>query len=92
MPTTNTAALSVLQRSTFNLQREFTAWGRVGFALWADDYSQGVHNHYGIRHMQLLVDGREVFRSDVDSIPISCSQRSTNGAITTIGATRVFGI
>lgn len=60
------------QRTTWTLSRVFTAWGRVGFALWADDYAQGVHNHYGIRYMQLLVDGREVFRSDVDSIPISC--------------------
>ena len=61
-----------VQTSNFKLQREFTAWGRVGFALWADDYAQDVHHHYGIRYMQLLVDGREVFRSDVDSIPISC--------------------
>ena len=45
------------QRTTWTLSREFTAWGRVGFALWADDYAQGVH---------------KVFRSDVDSIPISC--------------------
>ena len=65
------------QRTTWTLSREFTAWGRVGFALWADDYAQGVHNHYGIRYTQLLVDGREVFRSDVDSIPISC-QREVN--------------
>ena len=63
-----------VQSSKFTVQREFTAWGRVGFALWADDYSQGVHNHYGIRHTQLLVDGREVFSSDVDSIPFSCTQ------------------
>jgi len=61
-----------VRRSSLTIRREFTAWGRVGFALWADDYSQTVHNHYGIRHTQLLVDGREVFRSDVDSIPISC--------------------
>ena len=60
------------QRTTWTLSREFTAWGRVGFALWADDYSQGVHNHYGIRHTQLLVDGREVFCADVDSVPVSC--------------------
>ena len=46
-----------------------TAWGRVGFALWADDYMQGVHNYYGIRQTILLVDGHEVFRSDVDRIP-----------------------
>lgn len=61
-----------VQHSTFNLQREFTAWGRVGFALWADDYSEATYNHYGIRYTQLLVDGKEVFSSDVDSIPVSC--------------------
>ena len=61
-----------VQRSTFNVQREFTAWGRVGFGLWADDYSEKTYNHYGIRYTQLLVDCKEVFRSDVDSIPISC--------------------
>ena len=60
------------QRTTWTLSREFTAWGRVGFALWADDYSEATYHHYGIRYMQLLVDGREVFHSDVDSIPVSC--------------------
>ena len=61
-----------VQSLKFNVQRTFTAWGRVGFALWADDYCEKTYNHYGIRHTQLLVDGREVFSSDVDSIPISC--------------------
>lgn len=61
-----------VQRSNFQVQRDFTAWGRVGFALWADDYCERTHNHYGIRHTRLLVDGREVFRADVDSIPVSC--------------------
>ena len=61
-----------VQHSELTLDREFTAWGRVGFALWADDYSEATHNHYGIRSTRLLVDGREVFRSDVDSIPVSC--------------------
>ena len=60
------------QHTTWTLSREFTAWGRVGFALWADDYSEATYNHYGIRHTSLLVDGREVFRSDVDGIPVSC--------------------
>lgn len=58
--------------TTWTLSREFTAWGRVGFALWADDYCEATYHHYGICHTRLLVDGREVFRSDVDSIPISC--------------------
>ena len=61
-----------VQSLKFKVKREFTAWGRVGFALWADDYSEATYNHYGIRYTQLLVDGREVFRSDVDSIPVSC--------------------
>ena len=60
------------QHTTWTLQRPFTAWGRVGFALWADDYSEATYNHYGVRHTRLLVDGREVFRSDVDGIPVSC--------------------
>ena len=58
--------------TTWTLSREFTAWGRVGFALWADDYSEATYNHYGVRHVQLLVDGREVFYADVSGIPISC--------------------
>ena len=58
--------------TVWTLSREFTAWGRVGFALWADDYSEATYNHYGIRNTRLLVDGREVFHSDVDSIPVSC--------------------
>ncbi len=65
------------QHTTWSLSREFTAWGRVGFAIWADDYCEATYNHYGIRHTQLLVDGREVFHSDVDSIPVSC-QREVN--------------
>ncbi len=61
-----------VQNSTLKLQRAFTAWGKVGFALWADDYSEATYNHYGIRYIQLTVDGREVFNSNADSIPISC--------------------
>ena len=58
--------------TTWTLSREFTAWGRVGFALWADDYSELTYNHYGVRYTQLLVDGREVFHADVTGIPVSC--------------------
>ena len=63
--------------SSHRLEQEFTAWGRVGFALWADDYMQNVHNHYGIRETILLVDGREVFHSDVGRIPVY-SNRQVN--------------
>ena len=46
------------------------AWGRVGFAVWADDYMQGSYNHYGIHDTQLYVDGELVFHSIVDDIPL----------------------
>lgn len=46
-----------------------TAWGRVGFAIWADDYMQGSYNHYGIHETLLYVDGQMVFHSVVDNIP-----------------------
>ena len=62
------------QHTTWTISREFTAWGRVGFAIWADDYSEATYNHYGIRYTQMLVDGREVFHSDVTGIPVSCQE------------------
>ena len=57
--------------AVFYLQSTNTAWGRVGFALWADDYMQDSYNHYGVRETHLLVDGKEVFSSCVDRIPVS---------------------
>ena len=53
-----------------SLQREFTAWGRVGFGIWADDYMEDTYHHYGIRKTELTVDGETVFYSDVDNIPM----------------------
>lgn len=44
-------------------------WGRVGFALRADDKMDSVPNHYGIRYTEFYVDGKLAFRSDVNGIP-----------------------
>ena len=60
--------------SSHHLQREFYAWGKVGFALWANDYMEATYNHYGIRYTQLKVDGREVFWSDVSNIPVDMNR------------------
>ncbi|MBO4849630.1 MAG: M23 family metallopeptidase [Prevotella sp.] len=49
-----------------------TAWGKVGFGIFADDYMQGSENRYGIRYTALYVDGKEVFTSNVDNIPMDC--------------------
>ena len=54
--------------SSNHLNREFTAWGKVGFGLWANDYMEETYHHYGIRQTQLLVDDSLVFCSDVSSI------------------------
>jgi hypothetical protein len=59
------------QTLVFNIHATNTAWGRVGFALWADDYMQDSYNHYGVRETRLLVDDKEVFCSIVDRIPVS---------------------
>lgn len=52
-----------------SLSRVFTAWGNVGFGIWANDYMEGSFGILGIRHTKLTVDGQLVFESDVDSIP-----------------------
>ncbi len=57
-----------------NLSYNFTAWGKVGFGIWANDYMDGSFGILGVRHTTLTVDGEVVFESDVDSIPYSYSR------------------
>jgi len=57
-----------------SLSRKFTAWGKVGFGLWANDYTETTYNNYGVRHTQLLVDGLPVFESDVNNIPVQANR------------------
>lgn len=57
-----------------SLSRVFTAWGNVGFGIWANDYMEGSFGILGIRHTKLTVDGQLVFESDVDSIPENCNR------------------
>lgn len=59
--------------SSPNLSRKFTAWGKVGFGIWANDYMDGSFGILGVRRVKLSVDGRTVFESDVDSIPSQCN-------------------
>lgn len=63
--------------SSHNLTRQFTAWGKVGFGVWANDYMEVTYNRYGVRRTILRVDGREVFNSDVNNIPVQ-SNRMVN--------------
>ena len=50
----------------------FQAWGKVGFGVRANDHMDSVYNNYGVRYIRLYCDGRLVFSSDVNNIPISC--------------------
>ena len=61
-------------KQTFSPDNTPTAWGRVGFALWADDYMQGSYNHYGIHETLLYVDGQVAFHSIVDNIPTALNR------------------
>ena len=45
-------------------------WGKVGFAVQADDHMDSVPHRYGIRRTEFYVDGRLAFSSDVNGIPV----------------------
>lgn len=55
--------------SSHNLTRKFTAWGKVGFGIWANDYMEITYNRYGIRQTELFVDDKLVFKSNAMRIP-----------------------
>ena len=61
-------------RQTFVRNNPQTAWGKVGFAIWADDYMQGSSNYFGIHETFFYVDGQEVFHSIVDNIPTTLNR------------------
>ena len=56
---------------------EMNAWGKVGFALHAEDKMEGSWNRFGIRYTTLIVDGDTVFSSNVNRIPVA-SHRMVN--------------
>lgn len=60
--------------SSTRLSRHFTAWGKVGFGIWANDYMDGSFGILGVRHTMLSVDGHVIFESNVDSIPFECNR------------------
>ena len=55
--------------SSHNLSNKFTAWGKVGFGIWANDYMEITYNRYGVKKTELLVDGKTVFKSNVNRNP-----------------------
>lgn len=78
--------------SSTSLSRKFTAWGNVGFGIWANDYMEGSFGILGIRNTRLTVDGKIVFESDVDSIPDFVTEWLIPGVIMNIIVVQMFGI
>ena len=58
-----------------DLERDFYAWGKVGFGIWANDYMEGTFHHYGIHRTELTIDGNTIFDCIVDSIPASMNRQ-----------------
>lgn len=48
------------------LSRNIEAWGRIGVAVKAYDRMDGQNNIYGVKHIRLFVDNRQLFSSTVD--------------------------
>ena len=61
--------------SASGIDKPFTAWGRVGFALWADDHMQESYNFFGVRETILNLDGQEIFRAVVDHVPTDLNRQ-----------------
>lgn len=55
----------------------FQAWGKVGFGVRAYDHMDSVYNNYGVRFIRLYCDGKLVFSSDANGIPVE-SNRMVN--------------
>lgn len=55
--------------SSVNNENKYSAWGKIGFGIWANDYMDGAYNRYGVCKIQLVVDGKTVFESNVDRVP-----------------------
>jgi hypothetical protein len=47
------------------------AWGKIGFAINADDYMDGASNVYGVKEITMSVDGNEVFHSHLDRFSLT---------------------
>lgn len=61
-----------------SLTKPMNAWGKIGFAIRANDYMTGTSNIYGVRSVTLTVDGVKVFKSKIDKIAYD-ENRAING-------------
>ena len=53
------------------LSQPINAWGRIGIAVKAYDRMNGQTNIYGVKHVRLFVDEKQVFSSSIERFPFS---------------------
>lgn len=53
------------------LSQTINAWGRVGVGVKAYDRMNGQHNIYGVKHIRLFVDNKQVFSSKLNRFSFS---------------------
>lgn len=58
--------------STFS--QPFTAWGKVIPGIKAYDKMTGTTNIYGVKHLSLTVDGKEVYKRTIDRISFNTTK------------------
>ncbi|MDR1675079.1 MAG: M23 family metallopeptidase [Tannerella sp.] len=57
---------AVRSDGTAVLNERIEAWGKIGFSIQANDYMDGTTNIYGVKQLNLFVDGEELFSSVID--------------------------
>ncbi|MDD2474792.1 MAG: M23 family metallopeptidase [Dysgonamonadaceae bacterium] len=53
------------------LQRNITAWGKIGIGVKAYDKMNGQANIYGVKHIRLFVDEEQIFSSTLEEYSFS---------------------
>ncbi|MDU1903274.1 MAG: M23 family metallopeptidase [Dysgonomonas sp.] len=61
-------SISLLKSGIYSAPKEnITAWGMIGLGIKAYDRMDGANNIYGVKTIILSVDGKQVFKSTIDS-------------------------
>lgn len=60
------------------VSRHIDAWGKIAFAIRANDYMTRTSNIYGVRSITLKVDSIEIFRSRISKVAFD-ENRAING-------------
>ncbi len=55
----------------YKVQQPIEVYGKIGIMLMGFDKTDGTSNRYGIPHLHLKIDGREVLEIEIDKVPFN---------------------